>query len=72
VPVLAVVAARTWPAGEPWRAAAAELGYTGIPWLQTARIADSGHFVMLDHPEQLARLIERFADHPMPELVAAH
>ncbi len=70
VPVLVVVTARTWPDGEPWATCAAELGYAGVPRLQSARIEDSGHFVMLDHPDQVARLIGRFADHPDAELVA--
>ena len=70
VPLLVVVSARSWPDGEPWLSAAAELGYAGVPWLQSARIENSGHFVMLDHPDELARLIEKFADHPEAELVA--
>lgn len=70
VPLLVVVSARSWPDGEPWSTAAAELGYTGVPRLQSARIENSGHFVMLDHPAELARLIEHFAAHPEAELVA--
>ena len=70
VPVLVVFSARSWPEGEPWGTAAAELGYAGVPRLQSARIGNAGHFVMLDHPDVLARLIERFAAHPEPELVA--
>jgi pimeloyl-ACP methyl ester carboxylesterase len=70
VPMLVVLSARSWPDGEPWATAAAELGYSGVPRLQSARIGNAGHFVMLDHPEALARLIERFAAHPEPDLVA--
>ena len=68
--LLVVVSARSWPDGEPWAAAAAELGYGRVPRLQSARIEASGHFVMLDHPDEVARLIGRFADHPETELVA--
>jgi pimeloyl-ACP methyl ester carboxylesterase len=70
VPMLVVLAARSWPAGEPWSTTAAALGYAGVPRLHSARIDDAGHFVMLDHPDVLARLIEGFAAHPEPELVA--
>jgi pimeloyl-ACP methyl ester carboxylesterase len=70
VPMLVVLSARSWPAGEPWSTTAAALGYTGVPRLQSVRIDDAGHFVMLDHPDVLARLIERFAAHPEPDLVA--
>jgi len=72
VPMLVVLSARSWPDGEPWPTTAAALGYNGVPRLQSARIEDAGHFVMLDHPDVLARLIERFAAHPEPELVAGH
>jgi pimeloyl-ACP methyl ester carboxylesterase len=70
VPMLVVMSARSWPDGEPWSTAAAELGYAGVARLQSARIEDAGHFVMLDHPDRLARLIERFAEHPEADLVA--
>ena len=70
VPMLVVMSARSWPDGEPWSTAAAELGYAGVPRLQSARIEHAGHFVMLDHPDALARLIDRFAEHPETDLVA--
>lgn len=70
VPMLVVLSARSWPDGEPWATAAVELGYTSVPRLQSARIEDAGHFVMLDHPDVVARLIERFAAQPEPDLVA--
>src|SRR5437899_2411574 len=70
VPVLALVSERSWPKNEPWSTTAAALGYAQVPHLEGVRIADSGHFVMLDHPDQVAALIERFAAHPHPELVA--
>jgi pimeloyl-ACP methyl ester carboxylesterase len=64
VPVLVVLADRSWPKNESWSVTSAALGYENIPNLKRARIDDSGHFVMLDHPEQLARLIAEFARHP--------
>ena len=64
VPVLAVLAERSWPANEPWARVAEDLGYAGVPRLRATRIADCGHFVMLDHPAQLAALIEGFAAAP--------
>jgi len=70
VPMLVVLSARSWPDGEPWATAAVELGYTSVPRLQSARIEDAGHFVMLYHPDVVARLIERFAAQPEPDLVA--
>jgi pimeloyl-[acyl-carrier protein] methyl ester esterase len=63
-PVLVVLAPRSWPAGEPWRVTAAALGYPTDARVQAVRIEGCGHFVMLDRPEELARLIGRFADGP--------
>ena len=37
----------------------------------TVRIDDSGHFVMLDQPNQLADMIEHFAAQPEGESIAA-
>jgi len=59
-PVLAVLAAHSWEAGETWEHAAQALGYWQIPKLEGERIEDCGHFVMLDQPEALARSIRRF------------
>ena len=70
VPVLVILAARSWPDGEPWPVTAEALGYSAVPRLQSVRIEDAGHFVMLDHPDQVARLIEGFARHPEAELMA--
>ena len=61
-PTLAVLAPHSWGLDEPWAEVEAALGYARAPRLQGARIADCGHFVMLDRPVELARLIERFAD----------
>ncbi len=70
LPVLAVLAPRSWPQGEPWPLTAAALGYASAPRLRAERVPDAGHFVMLDQPEALARLIERFAADPAGTLVA--
>ena len=64
VPVLAVLAERSWAADEPWAAVAQALGYSEMRQLRATRIADCGHFVMLDHPAELASLIEGFAADP--------
>jgi pimeloyl-ACP methyl ester carboxylesterase len=64
VPVLAVLAERSWAADEPWSAVAEALGYADMPRLRATRIADCGHFVMLDHPAELAALIAGFAAAP--------
>jgi pimeloyl-ACP methyl ester carboxylesterase len=61
VPVLVVLAERSWPKDEPWSVTAAALGYGAVPNLKATRVEDCGHFVMLDHPDRLAALIERFA-----------
>ena len=70
VPVLAVLAERSWPQGEPWAEAAAELGYARVPQMRGMRIGGCGHFVMLDRPTELARAIERFTAMPAGEPVA--
>lgn len=71
VPVLAVLAHRSWPTDEPWETVASELGYTGLPRLRATRIADCGHFVMLDRPAELASLINGFAADPDGMKIAA-
>lgn len=60
VPVLAVLAERSWPPGEAWPVTSEALGLTRIPRLEPMRIAGCGHFVMLDRPAELAAAIERF------------
>ena len=70
VPMLVVLSARSWPDGEPWAPTAEAHGYGGVPRLESVRIEDAGHFVMLDHPEQVAAAIERFTAHPEADLVA--
>jgi pimeloyl-ACP methyl ester carboxylesterase len=70
MPVLAVLAARSWPQGEAWSATAEVLGYSLIPRARGERVTDCGHFVMLDQPAIVARAIERFAADPAGSLVA--
>jgi len=70
MPVLTVLSDRSWEPGEAWIDVSRALGYDRIPEVQAARVRDSGHFVMLDHPETVARLIERFASRPESQPVA--
>ena len=63
-PLLVVLAPRSWPKGEPWVEAAAALGFGAVPRVRAVRMDSCGHFVMLDRPGELARLIGRFADAP--------
>ena len=69
-PLLAVFSERLWPSGLPWRDVERTLGFSEAPDLVPVRIEDSGHFIMLDQPERLAEVIERFAAHPEGEPVA--
>jgi pimeloyl-ACP methyl ester carboxylesterase len=61
MPVLAVLAPHSWEVGESWEEAARTLGYARIRRLEAERVADCGHFVMLDQPAALAGAIRRFA-----------
>lgn len=70
VPVLVVLAPRSWSEGEPWNTAATALGYAHVPHLKAVRLEGCGHFVMLDRPAELARLIERFTSEVMATPVA--
>ncbi len=63
-PLLVVLAPRSWPKGEPWVEAAAALGFGSVPRVRAVRVDSCGHFMMLDRPDELARLIGRFADAP--------
>lgn len=69
-PVLAVLSDRSWPLETPWEETAAEFGYAKVDRLTPKRMMESGHFVMLDQPAALARIIERFAANAPPELLA--
>jgi pimeloyl-ACP methyl ester carboxylesterase len=64
VPVLAVLADRSWGPDEAWSDAASALGLARVPRLEAARLTGCGHFVMLDRPADLADLIEAFAADP--------
>ncbi len=61
MPVVAVLADRSWPRDEPWSHAARALGYASAPRVEPVRFENCGHFVMLDRPSDLARLIARTA-----------
>jgi pimeloyl-ACP methyl ester carboxylesterase len=63
-PLLVVLAPRSWPKGEPWVETASALGFGAVPRVRAVRVDGCGHFVMLDRPDELARLIGRFADAP--------
>ena len=69
-PVLAVLSDRSWPADEAWGVTSDALGYERIARLEKARLTGTGHFVMLDRPKELARLIASFAAQPEGELIA--
>jgi pimeloyl-ACP methyl ester carboxylesterase len=70
-PLLAVFGERSWPREQPWTGIAQKLGYGEAPNAKTARLEGCGHFVMLDRPEELARLIEHFARDTSHAAVAA-
>ena len=61
MPVLAILAPRSWQADETWEHAARALGYSHIPRVRGLRIENCGHFVMLDRPHRLADAVRRFS-----------
>jgi pimeloyl-ACP methyl ester carboxylesterase len=63
-PLLVVLAPRSWQRGRPWVETAAALGYGAAPRVRGVRVDSCGHFVMRDRPDELARLIARFAAAP--------
>jgi pimeloyl-ACP methyl ester carboxylesterase len=69
-PVLVVLNESSWPVGTPWETVASEFGYAGVPRVTSRRIQGCGHFVMLDQPATLARMIEDFALDSPPDLLA--
>jgi pimeloyl-ACP methyl ester carboxylesterase len=71
VPVLVVLAPRSWDDGETWPEVAQSLGYERIPRAHPVRLTECGHFVMLDRPRELATLIGGFASHPSGEALRA-
>lgn len=70
VPVLAVLAERSWGTDERWQEVASALGLDAVPRLRPERITGSGHFVMLDRPRELAALIDAFARDPQGAIAA--
>ena len=71
VPVLVVLAPRSWEATETWSEVAKALGYERVPRMHAVRLEGCGHFVMLDRPRDLARLIAGFAANPVTDEVHA-
>jgi pimeloyl-ACP methyl ester carboxylesterase len=70
IPVLAVLSDRAWPQGEPWTQATMELGYRKLYAVHAVRFAGCGHFIMLDRPDDLARVIASFAANPEGDRIA--
>jgi pimeloyl-ACP methyl ester carboxylesterase len=68
--MLAVLAPHSWEPKETWAQVSRALGYEQVPRVKPVRIEGCGHFVMLDRPDALARIIERFAAEPEVEPVA--
>jgi pimeloyl-ACP methyl ester carboxylesterase len=71
MPVLAVLAERSWPRDEPWAVTAAALGYERLRQVEAVRLGGAGHFVMLDEPAALAALIHRFASSASAPVITA-
>jgi len=61
MPVLAILAPRSWEENETWEHAAKALGYSHIPRVRGVRIENCGHFIMLDRPRRLADAVRRFS-----------
>ncbi|MEO5616438.1 MAG: hypothetical protein ABIS67_01595, partial [Candidatus Eisenbacteria bacterium] len=61
MPIVAVLADRSWPRDEPWNLTARALGYDRVPRVDPVRLENCGHFVMLDRPRDVARIIARVA-----------
>jgi len=61
MPIVAVLADRSWPRDEPWSVTARALGYERVPRVEAVRIENCGHFAMLDRPSEVARIIARAA-----------
>ena len=59
-PLLAIMSERLWPKDQTWEAAAKSLGYP--QGVKATRLEGTGHFLMLDRPDELARLIGHFAE----------
>ena len=70
-PLLAIFGERMWPVNQKWDSVAEPLGYPVTPNAHAARLEGTGHFPMLDQPEEIARLIRHFADDSSRGPVAA-
>jgi pimeloyl-ACP methyl ester carboxylesterase len=68
--MLAVLAPHSWDPKETWPQVARALGYDRVPRVKPVRLEGCGHFIMLDRPDALARIIEQFAAEPQGERVA--
>ena len=71
VPVLVVLAPRSWEATETWPEVARALGYERMPRVHAVRFEGCGHFVMLDRPRDLAALVASFAANTVTDEVRA-
>jgi len=71
VPMLAILADRSWPVDEPWNVTATALGYDDIPDVRGMRLMGCGHFVMRDRPAAVAQAIARFGALPDGEPMAS-
>jgi pimeloyl-ACP methyl ester carboxylesterase len=70
-PLLAIFSQRLWPVERTWPEVAEPLGYPVTPNARSARVEGTGHFLMLDRPEEIARLIQHFAEDSSRGAVAA-
>ena len=61
-PLLAIFSDRMWPVERTWSEVAEPLGYPATPGTRPVRIEGTGHFLMLDRPEEIARIIQHFAE----------
>jgi len=68
--MLAVLAPHSWEPKETWAQVSRALGYEQVPRVKAVRLERCGHFVMLDRPDVLAKIIEQFATDPEAEPVA--
>jgi len=61
-PVHVIATAMLWPRAESWTSARARLGYATAGPAMGYRIQDSAHYVTIDQPDSLARVIEQISD----------
>ena len=70
-PLLAIMSERMWPQDRSWEAVASPLGYSNAPNAKAVRLERAGRFLMLDRPDELSRLIERFSEDPVRGPIAS-